>query len=257
MSLANATKLIGILIISLGIILACRLMPNISTEESTSEKDRIIANLKDEQTLPGEVARIKEIRQTQIQALLYVITDFQQGLREDRACLRSVPAEESIKLLGCLRADESIEFLISFAGFIIEEDGSPLTLMSTDRMFSQIALRSALQNSLVQIGNPAIEPLITSLKNDVLRTHFPKGLTEEGKKMVEKDETHKFLKYQFARMTLYRIEGDCAIHRLEKAFSEETNKQKKENIAQAITKMREEIKTGVYDKLLEYYKIWK
>jgi hypothetical protein len=51
-------------------------------------------------------------------------------------------------------------------------------------------------------------------------------------------------------MTLYRIEGDCAIHRLEKALSEETDKQKKENLVQAIAKMREEIKSGEYIKLL-------
>jgi hypothetical protein len=233
--------LIGLLIIGCFTVLV------FTQEKNLTEKGKIIANLKDENTIPQEVARIKEIRNTQIAALTYIINDFQQGLLEDRASLRSVPAENAIKLLGDIRATEAVDSLINFACFMIDEETSRM-VTGADWSFTVMAFDSALQDSLVKFGKPTTDSLVKLLKEECVRTHFTAGLTEEGKKSFKQHDNSNLVKRKFFRKILYLIEGDCAIHRLEKALKEETDKQKKENLSEAITKFREEIKAGAYNK---------
>lgn len=235
--------LVGILVLGLTVV-------SMSEENNLSEKDKIVTNLSKRSTAQAEVERVIGIRNTQINALLEVVNNHQQAMVEDREWTGET-GEAAINLLGNLRAAEAVKPLINFMCFIMDER-IPFNTFNERLAFT--ALESAVYNALVKIGKPATEPLITLLREGASRTHFPKGLTEEGRKMIGKDETPKLLKYRLARMTLCFIEGDCVIHRLEKVLNDEADKQKKENLFQAITKIREELKSGVYDKLMGSYK---
>ncbi|MBI4835076.1 MAG: hypothetical protein HY811_09705 [Planctomycetes bacterium] len=199
-----------------------------------NEKDKIINAFKNENTSPNEVERIKQIRQTQIEALIYIVRDYQQGEKEGRACLRTPPIEDAIKLLGHIRAIEAVEPIVNLIWFEISGgstiDGEPVTyyirVTDTDQEFAREAIFSASQTTLVKIGSPTVPFLIKILKN--------------GSILPDKNS--------FALKTIYLIEGDCAIHRLEKTLREEKDETKKKNLTDAITKFKEELKSGAYNK---------
>jgi hypothetical protein len=101
-----------------------------------------------------------------------------------------------------------------------------------------VKANSLICNALVKIGNlsvPALIELLKVEKPDDYTGEIPYLHTYTQKNLV-------------ARKALYAIDGECVIYRLEKALKEETDKKKKENLSEAITKFRDEIKAGVYNK---------
>ncbi|MFA5795369.1 MAG: hypothetical protein WC980_09950 [Candidatus Brocadiia bacterium] len=241
-------SLLGLLIISLA-------LPLLFAGNDLSEKDRIISAIKNESTIAKETTRIKEIRNEQINALLEVVNDYQRSVVENRPNRRSVPSEAAILLLGDLRAVEAVEPLISFMCFLIDDETST-GVFGLDYQLAMESLQSAVYDALTKIGKPTIKPLIDLLRNGTNRIHFRHTLTEDGKKdLIEaekkfsmKDGSSNGEKARFARKSLYLIEGDCAVHYLERAYNAETDQKKKDNLSEQITKFKEEVKSGAYKK---------
>ncbi|MBI4835079.1 MAG: hypothetical protein HY811_09720 [Planctomycetes bacterium] len=241
----NYLSRIGMVFIALVLIGAITQI--VFTEDKLSEKDKIIIKLKDEDTLANEAKRIKEDRQVQIEALIYVITDIQKGLAEGRPSLRTPPAEMSVQLLGDIRAVESVNTLIDLGCFLIDER-TPSISLSTDRDMALRGLESSTEKALSKIGKPAVPELIELIKNGTTRTHFAAGVTNEGKRLIQANDNSNAKKNYFFREMLYLIEDDCAVHRLEKALKEEKDETKKKNLSDAITKFKEELKSGAFNK---------
>lgn len=152
-----------------------------------------------------------------------------------------------IDLLGELRSAEAAENVVNALCFHIE-------VMYSESGFSVIWFEksiSTFQNALVKIGNPSIAPLLNVIKGTsrvFTPPYMPGLIKEDGKKRLESSLMRK-MKEAVARGILYLIVGgDLAIYHLEKALKEEPDEKKKENLSEAITKFREGLKSGVYNK---------
>jgi len=224
-------RITSIVMVLLSLILIGELLQIVSTEEKLNEKDKIIANLKGDATRNEEIAKIKEIRRIQINALVQIITDYKEDVINKRPNITTYPLTASIELLGTIRAIEAVNPLIDLVVFEFRDpEGGITNLSSTDAYLAWEETCNICQKALTQIGKPVVPSLINLLKKK------PSNSLQSG------------LKGQFVRKTLYLIEDDCAIHRLEKALKEETDKKKKENLSEAITKFKEELKAGAYNK---------
>ena len=202
-----------------------------STEEKLNEKDKIIANLKGDATRNEEITKIRENRQIQIDALIQIITNYKEDVINKRPNITIYPLIASIELLGTFRAIEAVNPLIDLVVFEFKDPESGITdLSSTDAHLAWIERCDVCQKALTQIGKPVVPSLVNLLKQK------PSNSLQSG------------LKGRFVRKTIYLIEDDCAIHHLEKALKEETDKKKKENLSEAISKFKEELKAGAYNK---------
>jgi hypothetical protein len=226
-----------------------------SSKNNLSEEDKIITNLNARHTIEAEVARIKDIRNTQIKTLIKVINHCQSAMIEDKEFIGE-SGESAILLLGELRATEAVAPLLNFMCFIIDDKTSQKA-GSGDYDALINAYQSAVYTALSGIGKPAVEPLINLLRNGAVRTYFGRANLTEAEKQKYREFEEKYdnedwssprAKSKFVRKTLYLIEGDCAIHYLERAYNSETDKTKKDRLADAITKFKEELKAGAYNK---------
>lgn len=243
MRLLRSSQIIRVIMILVVLVLMGRFTSTVFTEDDLTEKDKIVANLenKSKRACESEVARIKEIRRNQIDALVQVIRDSQQDLAVNRPSMTVYPLISAVELLGDLRATEAVDPLISLSCFDIDRKLSE-RMTGNDRMAVHRAIKSSSLNALTKIGKPAVPLLINLLK--VLKSETTD--TSELISKVPKDQVKKTLsdahKSKFFRKVLYLIEGDCAIHRLEAAYKAETDKEKKERLKGAIAKFRSEFK---------------
>jgi len=259
------------IIISIGLFLSGILVMGQSQapppEAYLNERDRIIGNLKKdaEPSRKKEVARIKEIRDTQIDALLQVIKDCQQDIIDDypdRDYMAQESAWTAIQILGELRASEAPEHLIDFICFLIDRDTSVPVGGLNSQMAFPIFLEPATQDALVKIGNCSTALLIKVLKGETVYTtrripHCAEKITDPDKQYFKDGGKYNstWIKTQFVKRALYLIENDLAIYRLEKALAEETDAKKKEAFSKIIADFKGEIKSGVYQDRFSTYRM--
>ena len=240
-------SLLGLLVISMA-------LPLLFAGNDLTEQDRIITNLSKRHTIEAETTRIKDIRNTQIGALIEVMNTCQRAMTEDKEFVGE-SGSAAIRLLGDLRAAEAVPPVIDFMCFVIDDKTAQLAT-GTDYECTVSDFQSAVYDALPKIGKPAVKPLISLLQNGAVRTHFGQGNMTEAEKQKYIADEEKFAakggrsssteKSKFARKTLYLIEGDCAIHHLERAYNSEPDKIKKDRLAEAIAKFKEELKSGAY-----------
>lgn len=228
-----------------------------SSKADLNERDRIIANLKrdDEPSREKEVARIKEIRRVQIDALLQIIKECQQDIIDDYPERDYMPLESAgtaIKILGEIRASEALEPLIDFICLLIDRQTAMAVVAFDHQMAFGLLFEPVTQDALVKIGNCSTPLLIKILKGETVyttrRIPFLSEQTDPAKQYgrIWSLEHSKFLKTRFVKRALYLIEKDLAIYHLEKALAEETDAKKKEEFSKIITEFKEEIRSGLY-----------
>jgi len=219
MKLLKDSYVISIVLFLIGLGLIGKSTPMVFTEESLNDKDKIVANLKKDSTRAVEAKRIKEIRRTQVDALIQIFTDYQQDMINNRHSTTANSLCTAIDLAGDIRAEESVDPLIKLICFVIERESSSI-VTGGDSYMAYLDITSKTKNALSQIGKPAVVPLFNLLKTESANSQ----------------------KSKFARETIHMIEGEFAIYHLEKALNDETDKKKKEILTEVIKRFRSEFK---------------
>lgn len=150
----------------------------------------------------GEII-VLEQRDAIIKGLLSVVDS---PVEKNEQFFLKTPRNTAILLLGKFRAEEAIPSLIKW---LVPKEGQDTTVWSGD-------INSPAGSALVKIGLPAVDPLI-----EVIKTEKPSALTEECAQVI------------------FRILGtELAKAKLQSAFYNEKDEQKKRNIEEYLNRLK-------------------